>query len=317
MEGSSSQRFKGDMRSQKSRRTWTILEEQMLVQAFKDIISQGWKAQNGFRHGFLNQLEQRLHQYIPGTDMKAEPHISSKYGSWKKTYREVYQVLSTSGFNWDTTNHTVEAPPDVWDAYVKAYPRALTLKGKPFPNYEAWVEIYGKDRATGEHAMDWRTAAEVEHIDLDEINEETEENSSSRPVELDLPDDDGTNSVVSPKKEKSKPTQSSGSRKRKAREISDDALLEVVGGFCERAATSLEKVAATLGTDMISSQRREDVYTAIGRLNMSITADDHLRASYIFTMNSKAMDMFYGLPDSAKVGMVKMALEGKLNWFPD
>ena len=80
--------------------------------------------------------------------------------------------------------------------------------------------------------MDWTAAAEVERIDLDETNEETEENSCSRPVEPDLPDDDRANYFVSPTKGTSKPTQSSGSSKRKAREISDDALLEVVGGFC-------------------------------------------------------------------------------------
>ncbi|PIN11029.1 hypothetical protein CDL12_16373 [Handroanthus impetiginosus] len=227
----------------------------------------------------------------------SKPYISSKYGSWNKTYREVYQVLSTSGFNWDTTNQTAEAPLDVWNVYIKTYPKALTLKGKPFPHYEAWMEIYGKDSGTGDHAMNWIAATEVKHIYLDEINEETEENSCSRPVEQNLPDDDGTNSF------------SLGSRKQKAREISDNALMEVIGGFCERAATSLEKVAAIFGTEMISSQRREDEYTAIKMLNMSTTANDHLRASYIFAMTSKAMDMFYGLPDSAKAEMVQMALE--------
>ncbi|PIN09152.1 hypothetical protein CDL12_18259 [Handroanthus impetiginosus] len=221
-----------------------------------------------------------MQHYIPGTDIKAEPHISSKYSSWKKVYSQLYQCLSTSGFNWDSTNHTIDASLDVWEVYLKVYPKANTLRGKAWPFYESWIEIYGKDRATNN-------------------------------------EDDGNNSCADTPRSTTNKMRRSSSKKRKASEKDDNDILEVIGGFCDRAATSLDNAARTIGVELIASQRREDVYNAIGNLSMTISPEDHLRASYIFAMNTKAIDMFYGLPNHAKIGMVTMALDEKLNWFPN
>lgn len=107
-------------RSQPSRRTWTIEEEQQLILGLKEAVSRGWKSENGFKTGYLGVLEQHMAQYFPNADIKADPHIASKIHVWKKNYGTLATMLSRSGFGWNDTAHIIEVADDqVWAEYVK------------------------------------------------------------------------------------------------------------------------------------------------------------------------------------------------------
>lgn len=69
-----------------SRRSWTNREEAVLIMALKDLVSNGWKSDNGFRTGYLNKLEESLKKAFPNTDLQKDPHIISKLTTWRKTY---------------------------------------------------------------------------------------------------------------------------------------------------------------------------------------------------------------------------------------
>lgn len=62
-------------RAQKTRRTWTTLEEHCLVNALRDLVHAGMKCDCGFRSGFLGTLEKAMAHRFPGTDLKGDPHI--------------------------------------------------------------------------------------------------------------------------------------------------------------------------------------------------------------------------------------------------
>ncbi|KZV23575.1 hypothetical protein F511_37794 [Dorcoceras hygrometricum] len=49
----------------KTRRTWTAREEEVLVTTLKDVITKGWKSENGFKAGNLTLLEFSMHAAIP------------------------------------------------------------------------------------------------------------------------------------------------------------------------------------------------------------------------------------------------------------
>ncbi|CAA0835553.1 Unknown protein [Striga hermonthica] len=51
---------------------------------------------------------------------------------------------------------------DVWKDYIKAHPKAKSMRYKPWPLFSDWVEIFGKDRATGEGAVGFTDARNVE-----------------------------------------------------------------------------------------------------------------------------------------------------------
>lgn len=106
--------------SQPARKTWTTQEEQQLILELKEAISRGWKSDNGFKTGYLGVLEQHMAQHFPNTDIKADPHISSKIHVWKKNYGSLSKMTSMSGFGWNDTAHMIVVADDqVWDYYVK------------------------------------------------------------------------------------------------------------------------------------------------------------------------------------------------------
>ncbi|KAK4406606.1 hypothetical protein Sango_0667100 [Sesamum angolense] len=69
---------KGNKERSETRRTWTIMQEEALINAMKSRIVGGWKCDNGFRNCYLAQLEAHMQRSFPHSNIKAEPHITSK-----------------------------------------------------------------------------------------------------------------------------------------------------------------------------------------------------------------------------------------------
>ncbi|KAL8521938.1 hypothetical protein ACS0TY_012190 [Phlomoides rotata] len=84
----------------RSRRSWTKIEEDALIQCLTDIVNGGWKADNGFKARFQRELEKGMKKLLPGTDLVANPHIKSKIHVWKKDYSALSDLLSKSGIGW-------------------------------------------------------------------------------------------------------------------------------------------------------------------------------------------------------------------------
>ncbi|KAL0453573.1 UNVERIFIED_CONTAM: hypothetical protein Slati_1335400 [Sesamum latifolium] len=111
------------------RRIWSTQEEEALLECMRDIVSSGWKCDNGFRTGYLDMLEQLLRKQCPESDLKSDPHISPKIHVWKRTFACITDMLARSGFGWNESMQMIVVSDEVFDNYAK-------------------------DRATGEHAED-------------------------------------------------------------------------------------------------------------------------------------------------------------------
>ncbi|GFY96079.1 hypothetical protein Acr_11g0003850 [Actinidia rufa] len=63
-------------------------------------------------------------------------------------------MLKTSGFGWDdyVEKMILVDSDDVWDNYVRREKDVKGMRNKTFPYYEAWLVLFGKDRATGDLA---------------------------------------------------------------------------------------------------------------------------------------------------------------------
>ncbi|KAL8475653.1 hypothetical protein ACS0TY_028351 [Phlomoides rotata] len=133
----------------RGQRVWSKIEEDALVQCLSDIVSEGWKADNGFKAGFQRELKKDMRKLLPGTDIMANPHINSKLHVWKKDYGALSDLLSKSGIGWNSTTSTLDIIDEsVWDAQKR------TMRHKSWPYYENWLDIFGKDRVTRENAAD-------------------------------------------------------------------------------------------------------------------------------------------------------------------
>ncbi|KAG6392820.1 hypothetical protein SASPL_147047 [Salvia splendens] len=65
-------------RGDRTRRSWSGKEEEILAATMKELVAQGWKSDNGFRSGYLNKIEEALKREFPTSDIKVNPHVQSK-----------------------------------------------------------------------------------------------------------------------------------------------------------------------------------------------------------------------------------------------
>ncbi|KAL8541311.1 hypothetical protein ACS0TY_002529 [Phlomoides rotata] len=137
------------------RRIWTLKEEYMLAHALEKIIMDSWKTENGFKNGYLKQLEKDIKKLDPQTDLRSEPHISSRVHAWKRNHAIIAAIIDKSGMSWDSTKcQIIVENEDLLFDYIKVDPLAKSVHYKSFPLYGKWCEIFGTNRARGEAAED-------------------------------------------------------------------------------------------------------------------------------------------------------------------
>ncbi|KAL8484743.1 hypothetical protein ACS0TY_027155 [Phlomoides rotata] len=153
------------------RRIWSTHEEATLILCMREIIERGWKVDNGFRTGYQKVALKALKQKIPTTDLTAD-HIKNKIHVWKKFHTSLQGMLDTSGFEWDESR--------------KIDPLAKSMKNKLFPFYKHWIDIFGKDKATGESTKDYNVVGgdPLNEGQATNVNYETDEYDGSTPTNM-------------------------------------------------------------------------------------------------------------------------------------
>ncbi|KAL0386125.1 UNVERIFIED_CONTAM: hypothetical protein Sradi_3006800 [Sesamum radiatum] len=129
--------------------------QEALVNGLKSLITTGWKCENGFRNGYLAQLEVYMKRSFPQCHIKAEPHINPKLHVWKKQYSTLTSMMNKSGFGWDESRNMVTVEDEnIWLDFVKMYPSSQGMRFKSWPFFPAWKEIFGMDHASGDRSWD-------------------------------------------------------------------------------------------------------------------------------------------------------------------
>ncbi|KAL8526430.1 hypothetical protein ACS0TY_015578 [Phlomoides rotata] len=105
----------------KTRHTWTPVEEGVLIELMKELVTKGWKTENGFKSGYLLKLEFEMLKKIPGTDLRANPHITSRITIWKKFHGSLQTMLNgNSGIGFNPTTKLLDFHDDYWARIVKS-----------------------------------------------------------------------------------------------------------------------------------------------------------------------------------------------------
>ncbi|KAK6160716.1 hypothetical protein DH2020_004097 [Rehmannia glutinosa] len=285
-------------RNDKGRRSWSRREEEALIVSLKEVIASGWKSENGFKIGYLQALEQEMQKIIPGTDLKGIPHINSKIHVWKKDYGSLVTMLSRSGIGWNVSTNTIEAPDDAW------------AENKSWPFYNDWVMIFGKDRATGEHAEDFTEA--LNHV-LNGMSIPQEDT----PINLENLSENGedeteTNSFC---QAESTPQTSASGKKGKGRKRNSvdgvDPMYDVMKTFCRNTDSRLGDIAKQIGYEYDISLARKKVFGVVGGIQ-GLSLRDKLLVSKLLVKNTEDLELFFSLPDEARAEFARMKLAGNL-----
>ncbi|KAG6403484.1 hypothetical protein SASPL_135707 [Salvia splendens] len=103
--------------------------DDFLLVTLHDLVTHGWKSNNDFRASYLGKLEDAMAIQFPGCKIKGTPHIVSRLIAWKKDYNSLCSILQRNGKQ-----------------------NARFMLDKSWPQFEAWKDIFGKDRANGSNA---------------------------------------------------------------------------------------------------------------------------------------------------------------------
>ncbi|KAF7138887.1 hypothetical protein RHSIM_Rhsim07G0014400 [Rhododendron simsii] len=273
------------------RRSWNQKEEDALLNAMKEMVVKGERIENSFKSGYLRKVEGMLLVALPGTSIRASPHISSKLKVWKKNYYSVKAMRGCSGFGWNDSTHMIEVADDkIWEDYCKVifFPyqtdnNASGLRFKSFPYYEDWCMIFGNDRATGEMA---ESAADTE-VNLNEASKETGGDSTT------------VNTIDKSPEEQSK----------KKAKVSENILAgmnnfaDKLGIYFERSDAKIEMLGGRMGYAHDLSKKRSEVNDALRKL--PITVESRVLAGMAITQDAQKVDHFFSLDDEEKMIMVK------------
>ncbi|GFP98950.1 uncharacterized protein at2g29880 [Phtheirospermum japonicum] len=301
----------GQKKYKAPRRSWTSEEELVLLSALKELVVRGWKCDNGFKAGYTAHLEQSMVQAFSYTNIKAEPHISSKITVWKKNYGSLSTMMSRSGFGWiDSSNTIYIQNDDIWNEYVKTDNNARTIRYKSWPYYKDWCEIFGKYRAMGQNAEGF--------VDIvqDILNEApTLEQSNNDPpltpnqnTHKDFPE---LTSTCDDESSASGKTNTSKKRKKRNEDLLDERFLDLMTSFCEKTDARLGDLSKRLGFEHDARSSRKEVFDALATLDVC-SAEEKLAVANKLCDNTKHMDLFFNLDNEMKASMIKMILEGRL-----
>ncbi|KAL1566950.1 hypothetical protein AAHA92_02487 [Salvia divinorum] len=268
MNGSRANKFrKGD----RSRRLWTIREEEILIGSLLELVAGGWKSDNGFRSGYLGRIEDNIRKEFPKTDIKGTPHVVSKITAWKKSYGSLREILSRSGVGFNVDGeYKIDIEDDQCAQVVAADRKTRFMRNKSWPYWEAWKCIFGKDRACGGGAED---------VDIATESSRCNENDYHPSFEDFIPDEVP---IVAPGVE----TVNSSS------------------AHTEQATNSrLDIISSRIGYEFDLGKARQDVFDKLGTVD-GLTLDQRYDLCDILGDKPQRLEVFMGMPANARLGYV-------------
>ncbi|KAL8532950.1 hypothetical protein ACS0TY_009274 [Phlomoides rotata] len=192
----------------------------------------------------------------------------------------------------------------------KAGPHVKTMRYKSWPYYGFWQEIFGKDRATGEHAagaMDLvnellKTEAAGAMDPVEKVGENT---NSPYEIPEHIPE---TTSVCKPSELGSKKSKGT---KRKSGESEICMLADKLGDFIQSSDSTFNNLAQRFGNEHEAKASRTSLIEIMNKVP-GLKLHDKLKAADELVQNTNRLELFLSLPEEERYEYVWMLLDGHL-----
>ncbi|PIN22360.1 hypothetical protein CDL12_04925 [Handroanthus impetiginosus] len=269
------------------------------------------------------RLKKIMDEKFPGCGIQLK-HIKSKLQVWKN-YRHILGILGSSGgagASIDPNTHMIVADSEsVWSEYVKVHSGAAKFRGKPFPLYHSWVEIFGNDRAQGTGAIDVGDARnDLMYDSQGRDNETFADNMFSPPCSTPFqsPDTaygDDVSSTRSDDGVQNQRSLSSSKRKRNATDLED--IGSTVSTFLQETSSAIRSLVQQMRSPSSSgaqaqttnSDLRKSLYVALTEIP-GLSMEERVLATHRLVENDKYMDSFWVMVADAIGYYVLILLRG-------
>ncbi|XP_073015632.1 uncharacterized protein [Primulina eburnea] len=295
-------------KSERCRRVWTQKEDEYLLQALKELVNAGWKSENGFRCGYLTVLEKSIAQAFPNTDLRGNPHINSKIHVWKRTHASLLTMLSRSGIGWNETEKRIEATDETWDSFVKVDSSVRTWRYKTWPYFPDWCEIFGNDRATGQHAESFAEALQGV-LNMTDDNDIVPEDKIGPTLLFDETEEAGESMSVSNAPSVNKVgCKSKNTKKRKKQSEGGDLFIAAINNFTEMSRSTMNEFVKRIGVEYDTVNATKDVFSVLETIP-ELSEDEIVVAAALLAENPKQQNLLFTAPEHARLKLVRRLLK--------
>ncbi|KAL8534642.1 hypothetical protein ACS0TY_010612 [Phlomoides rotata] len=275
-------------KTDRNRRAWTPVEELILIDLMKDLVTKGWRTENGFKPGYLQKLEAGMMRKLPGTNIRVVPHITPRLTIWKKFHGSLQMTLTgNSGIGFNSATGMLDCHNDAWALIVKADPNAINMRYKSWPLYEDCKEIFGMEHANG--GVDEDVPHVVHNLHTDDTSQGSVQNET--PVEVDPKDPEPV--------------------------VDMDVMSEAPAINRVNASKSsdvrMESLVCVIGYGFDLGRVRKEVFNMLDGMT-DISKDDKVDAAHWFGKNVDCLEVFIGMTESSRVRYVHRLLTGQLKF---
>ncbi|XP_062088961.1 uncharacterized protein LOC133795528 [Humulus lupulus] len=295
---------------------WTPIEENALIDCLLELSQNPtWRADFGFKNGYLQQIEIMLETKLQRSGLKASPHIESCIKTSKGKYCCLTEMLSLSGFGWDNEHVMLLCEKSAFDEWVKKRKDASGLYGKPFPYYYKLAEIYGRDRATGTNAGNADDdEEEIRQEDTIGVDFGVDDNIADGEDDEEIDEFDGVSNTQHPSNMRRRSTESTTSaqqRNKKKRSKVMDGMSANIGALAESVSEIVPKLQGlinALSNDKEVADMQANLYTEISKID-SLTAIQCIKATNMLAEKPSLMRVFYAMSDEVKIQYIMNMLQ--------
>ncbi|KAK2636675.1 hypothetical protein Ddye_031467 [Dipteronia dyeriana] len=289
-----------------NKRFWIEEDDNKLIELLLELNNDGrFKAEGSFKPGHLKELEKKLHAKQPGCDLLAKPHIESRMKTLKtlKTHFQIVHDMLTrpncSGFGWDTEKKTVTVEKP-------SHKEVAPYKLKSFLYYDKLSMIFGKDRATGQHA---ETPADIEKkLENEGGDNNLDDNTSNENV-----DNVDIRLVSNSSKRNQSQTECSSVSKKQRKNKSSGDLAEALTELTATLAAVIEKSSARLskaiGEDL--NEKHMQLGNELSRTT-TLTIMQRHKVFRLIVQDNALVSYFFSLSDELKDDWAKGILDGTI-----
>ncbi|KAM6546895.1 hypothetical protein CsatB_027631 [Cannabis sativa] len=269
----------------KNKHYWTPTQDSVLIECLLELSQNStWRADSGFKNGYLQQMEIMLEEKLSGSKLKVSPHIESRIKNLKGKYSCLQELLSLSGFSWDNEHSILLCEKSAFDEYVKKRKDATT--GTNTGNADDDEEEIRQNDATGvEFGVD-------DNIDGGEDDEEINEY-------------DGVSHTQQPTNMRRRSTESTTSNQQRGKNKKTKVMDEIstnVGALADSISNIVPKfqglIDAISNKDVVEMQT--NLFTEINKIN-GLTPMQCIQATNIFVKEPPLMRVFYAISDEMKL----------------
>ncbi|KAL6516113.1 hypothetical protein OROGR_019418 [Orobanche gracilis] len=268
---------------------------------------------------------------------------------WKKEYYIVLNMINTSGLDWNDSSNQISVSDDVWEEYVKTHSAVKDFREKSYRYFHDWVEIFGKDRATGKNSQgpeDLEKVAKevppaneelyVPHFDATIFNINQNEDPYIRVSHFDenigndfpydsVPIDEEITDTPSPgecnssininKRAGGKKMESSSSKKRSRLETNskEPTIVNLMDQFFKQQNESIGIFVDKLGMNKQPEEvdKTKLVLEALSKMG-TLTEENKLYFAYKIATDATVMNLFLNFSKGERITFVNVMTAGKI-----